>query len=605
MLALRKIQSPAYAQPELHRANPAVAAAKPSPMQELEAMGFPRDISERALAQAGGNPVRAVELIFGGQIQEQTDRIPPPLSDEREISEAMQRLRCRPANDNLASSIWCELSKKKKDEGWTSASLQEAMSLYNLSSNEHAAQLYSDVMTGKLTVAEIARASAALAFGMLDDGPLERRQSAKGTCIVCGDEYSGSAMYSRICEAKALTSAHGGSAAPEKGSGGERNCMVCYPCLFDGLHFQFKANQLPLCVACNAPLHQTAFNEILSIEEANFSDCLGTEKLNNKVCTCGALAPSMFKGYAAQNPESIKTHAKECSFAVLRRMQNQADELLMKSALAGGENFVACPGANCANAVEVAVMIDPVTGKPIKMRECVQCRACSTTFCPKCGASPYHYNAECENIGPLRGDYSEWMARGRQAFLRQRAEMDASFQAQLKVYEADKSRVEAEKKQLEVVAQQAAADEAYKAANCKNCPSCGRIVMKMEGCDSMKCGQDYHGGNKQMGCGADFRWSTAPAYQAQDVQPRQVVFNREQPQQMLHKWQVCQGEDLPCDACAGPIVGPKFTCINCPSMNICATCEALGPQALQTRLNPQFHSTHKMGHLFVVEMPPE
>ncbi len=275
----------------------------------------------------------------------------------------------------------------------------------------------------------------------------------------------------------------------------------------------------------------------------------------------------------------------------------------MKSALAG-EFFVACPGSNCSNAVEVAVKPHPTTGKLIKIRECVRCRACETTFCPKCGATPYHFNAECEEIPSLRGDYSEWMARGRSAFLRQRAEVDARFQAQLKQYEDDKTRVEAEKRQLALVAQQAAQDEAYKAAHCKMCPGCGRIVEQTGGCDLMKCGEDYHGGNKQTGCGHGFRFSAAPAYQAQDVQPRQVEFNRDRPQQMLHKWQLCEGVDLPCDACAAPIVGPKFTCINCQSMVICATCEAEGPQALQNKLNPQFHSSHKMGHLFVLEMPP-
>jgi len=28
----------------------------------------------------------------------------------------------------------------------------------------------------------------------------------------------------------------------------------------------------------------------------------------------------------------------------------------------------------------------------------------------------------------------------------------------------------------------------------------------------MKCGVDYHGGNKQMGCGATFQWPTAKPY---------------------------------------------------------------------------------------------
>jgi len=302
-------------------------------------MGFSRDVCERALAQAGGDPERAVEMILGGgggggvdgagagggKIREQPKLPSPPPSDEREMSEATQRLQSRPANDNLPTSIWYELPKQKKEQGWTIAKLQEAMTVYNLSSNQHAAQLYSDVMTGKRTLEELARASEALAlaFGIQDDGPLERRQSATVKCIVCGGEHSASIMYSRVCDKKVPISAHGGSAAPQQGSGDEANCLVCYPCLFDGLHFQFTENRLPHCVACNTPLHQTAFDEMMKILEANFSKSLGSEEFNNKVCTCGALQPSMFAGFAAQNAESISSHAKECTFAVIKRMRNQ------------------------------------------------------------------------------------------------------------------------------------------------------------------------------------------------------------------------------------------------------------------------------------------
>lgn len=151
----------------------------------------------------------------------------------------------------------------------------------------------------------------------------------------------------------------------------------------------------------------------------------------------------------------------------------------MRNALAG-ESFVTCPSANCFNAVEVGVKPDPSTGKLIKIRECVTCSTCATSFCPKCGASPYHYKAECEDIQSLRGDYNEWLARGRSTFLRQRAEVDARFQAQLRQYESDTTRVEVEKRQSALAAQQTAADESYKVAHCKMCPSCGRIVEKIE-----------------------------------------------------------------------------------------------------------------------------
>ena len=282
----------------------------------------------------------------------------------------------------------------------------------------------------------------------------------------------------------------------------------------------------------------------------------------------------------------------------------KADKLILKNALAG-ESFVTCPSANCSNAVEVAVKEHPSTGKLSKIRECVRCRACATMFCPKCGASPYHFNTECESIASIRSDYIEWMVRGRSAFLKQRAKLDCSFQVQLQQYEDDTNRDEEERKQLTLAGHQTAADEAYMVAHCKMCPSCGRIVEKTGGCDLMKCGNDYHGGNKQSGCGHGFIFSQAPAYQVQDVRPRQDESIMNWPQQMLHKWKLCEGVDLPCDACAAPIIGPKFTCIHCQSMIICATCEAVGPQALQSKLNPQFHGSHKTGHLFKLEMHPE
>jgi serine/threonine protein kinase len=430
--------------------------------------------------------------------------------------------------------------------------------------------------------------------------------SAKAQCAFCLEDFSVSMMYVRMCERQDPSSAHGGAAVGGGAAAGlAEACRICYSCLFDGLFTQFKDCQLPQCIVCKTPMHQTAFNECMSILGANFSDKLGGNNLNHQVCTCGFLEKALWKGSAAQNPESIKKHTKECSFAIIKRMKNQADDIILQSALAGNEFMVACPGAGCKSYVEVAVMENPQTRKLVKVRECVRCLSCRTSFCPKCGATPYHFNTQCEEIATLRREYTEWMTRGRQAFLRQRAEMDASCRKQLQDYEADKARVEAEKRQLEVVAQQAAADEAYKAQNCKMCPSCGRIVQKTGGCDDLVCGQDYHGGNKQQGCGHSFSWPSAPAYRAQDVQPRQIQFNMQQPQQMYHKWLLCPGQDQNCDACAGPIVGPKFTCINCESLTICATCESLGPQALQGKLNKAHFGAHETSHAFMVEMPPD
>jgi hypothetical protein len=81
-------------------------------------------------------------------------------------------------------------------------------------------------------------------------------------------------------------------------------------------------------------------------------------------------------------------------------------------------------------------------------------------------------------------------------------------------------------------------NEAFKAARCKRCPHCQRIiekvsyfaiclsrtlisVLQLDGCDAMICGQNYHGGDVQNGCGRAFNWTTAPAYVA-DVGARRT-----------------------------------------------------------------------------------
>jgi len=42
-------------------------------------------------------------------------------------------------------------------------------------------------------------------------------------------------------------------------------------------------------------------------------------------------------------------------------------------------------------------------------------------------------------------------------------------------------------------------DENWKQQNLRCCPHCERPIEKLEGCDLMKCGKDYHGGNQQKG----------------------------------------------------------------------------------------------------------
>jgi hypothetical protein len=120
-------------------------------------------------------------------------------------------------------------------------------------------------------------------------------------------------------------------------------------------------------------------------------------------------------------------------------------------------------------------------------------------------------------------------------------------------------------------------DEAYKEANCRLCPHCGKAVAKIDGCDSMTCGQDYHGGNKQAGCGKGFNWSTARPYiRPGDAARLPRTFEEVgavDPTALRHH--LADGSVQRCDACRTEIAGPRFSCIHCPGgLDVCVACAA-------------------------------
>ena len=48
----------------------------------------------------------------------------------------------------------------------------------------------------------------------------------------------------------------------------------------------------------------------------------------------------------------------------------------------------------------------------------------------------------------------------------------------------------------------------------RQCPNCRRMIQKIDGCNSMRCGENFHGGNRQYGCGTTFDFTNAPRYRS-------------------------------------------------------------------------------------------
>ena len=99
----------------------------------------------------------------------------------------------------------------------------------------------------------------------------------------------------------------------------------------------------------------------------------------------------------------------------------------------------------------------------------------------------------------------------------------------------------------------------------------------------MHCGQNFHGGNKQLGCGAKFQWNDAIHYKSAVLEGRHAEISENNVNIDRNSWLSFESE---CSKCHSVIRGYRFRCIHCPEYVVCLQCEPL---------------THDKGHVFQIE----
>ena len=258
----------------------------------------------------------------------------------------------------------------------------------------------------------------------------------------------------------------------------------------------------------------------------------------------------------------------------------------IESALAseGGNKLFRCPNPECANTVTVKRDDGP---------QRFECSCGWVPTCTVCGKLYHYHQTKCGDVARARTGWVKWLEgfsgtggsgeperkkrRGVDGCEVSRSSMDReggeeAAAAIARAIVVAKEEAERERERL--------ADEKYKEKHCRLCPLCSRVVQKMGGCGSMKCGRDYHGGQVQQGCGNDFNWEEAVPYKAAGVEEKLTDKERGGAKRGKVEEDAFQSAKAnlrhPFVTCANcgvsNFAGARFQCVNCPDADFCASC---------------------------------
>ncbi|CAF0935591.1 unnamed protein product [Rotaria sordida] len=311
-----------------------------------------------------------------------------------------------------------------------------------------------------------------------------------------------------------------------------RDCDVCMEsCPYDDIYVFDCSDNHKLCYSCYYESCKTKMN-------------------NGEILTCALCTNPLREGELNQ----LRISNDE-----LKKIRDYQIKKTFDAYSSRTRGIIKCPNQNCLWIAEAA---DP------NERFRVTCPICNKEFCSLCNQQ-YHYRTTCQQLPQITQRWFFWCQTERGRYLTMRAQQDAAYATQLSDYNRQNNENENRNRDLRRRYDELMNDEKYKADNCRLCPQCKRVVQRLEGCDSMVCGQDAHGGNLQSGCGAKFNWAQAQQYNAAATpQPKQVILDLPKPENP-----VVHHNGVKCDHCQNDVVGIRFDCVHCPSLTYCEKCE--------------------------------
>jgi len=260
-------------------------------------------------------------------------------------------------------------------------------------------------------------------------------------------------------------------------------------------------------------------------------------------CPCCLAEATRGKEVKCMTKDELLMSIKGADVDFRKQMEEIYDKLQLEAALETLGCVVKCPGQqnmpkkkHCETVVVVENKVE---------RICVNCPSCRKKFCSIC-YQLYHFRITCEEARAVELQYKDWLSR-----------------------KSGTSSDELDKRVKELQA-----DEAFKEQNCRHCPNCNRIVQKIDGCDAMICGKNFHvvqGDNLQFGCQKAFNWRDTKPYVVVELNRFSLSVDDEVREAAGRMSQNKHGVN--CTVCSDEIVGLRFSCINCESFDICEKCE--------------------------------